>query len=157
MDFRTATGQDQSFEDQDGQDYIRDRSGFAISCAGHYTAAELRAKLAQLEEADRHYSATAKAAPTVDHDAQEAAERAERRAMALTTCEAELAAAGVEFEMTTADSFGTVYRNGRVLGTVTRPSFNERRWTFHTPDGALAFTTPGRLTMVRRLVKRFEA
>lgn len=55
MTFDQATGQDQSYEDQDGNDFIRDNGGFAIYVWGHYTAGELRAKLAQLEEANRHF------------------------------------------------------------------------------------------------------
>ena len=56
MTFQQATGQEQSYEDQDGQDYIRDENGFAISVWGHYTIEELKAKVAQLEEANRHFA-----------------------------------------------------------------------------------------------------
>ena len=53
MTYREATGTEgRSREDQDGNDFIRDDDGFAINVWGHYTAAELRAKLAQLEEAN---------------------------------------------------------------------------------------------------------
>jgi len=55
MTFQEATGQGQCYQDQDGQDYIRDDGGFAISCSGHYTLAELQAKCAQLEEANRFF------------------------------------------------------------------------------------------------------
>lgn len=57
MTYFEATGQERPYEDQDGQDYIRDDGGFAISCRGHYTAAELRQKLAQLEDANHFYVA----------------------------------------------------------------------------------------------------
>ena len=59
MDFATATGQERSYECQDGAEFIRDHDGFAIGMSGHYTAGELRAKLAQLEEANRFYGPAA--------------------------------------------------------------------------------------------------
>ena len=55
MTFEQATGQTQSYQDQDGNDFIRDERGFAISVWGHYTVEELEMKLAQLKEANRHY------------------------------------------------------------------------------------------------------
>jgi hypothetical protein len=57
MTFQKATSQEQSYEDQDGQDYIRDDGGFAISCVGHYTIAELEYKIACLKEANRFFNA----------------------------------------------------------------------------------------------------
>lgn len=60
MTYEQATGQETSYQDQDGQDYIRDERGFAISVWGHYTIEELKAKVAQLEEANRFYQAGVK-------------------------------------------------------------------------------------------------
>ena len=56
MTYDQATGTEGcSREDQDGNDFIRNDDGFAISVWGHYTEAELRAKLAQLEEANKFF------------------------------------------------------------------------------------------------------
>ena len=90
--------------------------------------------------------------------AAEDAERAQRRAAGITQAEAELKAAGVEFELRSDSSWATVYdREGRPLGTIQMPNriLRERNWTYHTTDGALAFTAPGRLTVLRRLVKLY--
>jgi len=91
-----------SFEDQDGADYIRDDGGFAIYCSGHYTLAELKAKVAQLEEANTHFHAdtdrletfraevTAQVVAAVDHakrDEEPDANLAEYLAGLVTECE----------------------------------------------------------------------
>lgn len=56
MTFDQLSGTEgQSYEDQDGTDYIRDHGGFAIQCSGHYTVKELLDKVAQLTEANRFY------------------------------------------------------------------------------------------------------
>lgn len=55
MDFREIAGDAYQIEDQDGQDYIRDRDGFAIECSGHYTLQELETKIAQLKDANRFF------------------------------------------------------------------------------------------------------
>ena len=44
-----------SLEDQNGTDFIREDYGFSIYVRGHYSAAELRARLAQLEDANRFF------------------------------------------------------------------------------------------------------
>lgn len=123
---------------------------------------EITIRAVPLSDMDKHFQDARRAqvaqdAAQADLDAAEAAERAQRVADGVAHFEAELKALGVEFELGSADSFATVSRAGVVLGTVSRPSriHGQNRWTFHTPDGAYAFGTPGRLTMLSRLARRF--
>jgi hypothetical protein len=56
MNFAEATLNAKPLEDHEGNDYLRDESGFGVRMNGYYTVEELQVKVAQLQDANLHYS-----------------------------------------------------------------------------------------------------
>jgi hypothetical protein len=78
-----------------------------------------------------------------------------RAARNLAKARADLAALGVDFTPHTSDSYVTVYRADRILGTAMRRRVysNAPAWSFHPADDSAPFEARSEFAMVKALTR----